>query len=512
MAGAALMGLLAAGTGGCSLVSSDDKSDKPVTVGTTDSITSLDPAGAYDAGSWALFSNVYQSLMTYVPGGTTPVPDAAEDCRFTDSGLRVYSCRLRSGLTFGNGDPLTAKDVKFSFDRVKRINWRTGPAPMLSTLESVQTQGEDRVVFHLRTPDATFPFKVASNAGAIVDGSRYPADRLRTGGEADGSGPYTLKRYRTGSLAELKPNGKYHGAIKNVGGPVTVKYFTDSAKLSDAWRQGEVDVAYRDLPPAEIAKLAQSTGDQHVTESAAPHIRNLVFNLRKNSPFAEGAVRQAVASVIDRSALARDVHHRTVEPLYSVIPQGVTGHTTAFYDRYPQPDPDRARRLLKEAGVNTPVHFVLAYSQGGAANRDEVTMLKKQLEATGLFTVDARYADWNDFQDGLAKGGFDSYLVSWLGDYPDPDTFTSLVSSDSAMHSGYASPKVDRLIRAAQQNQHREQSAEEFRTIQKIIAEDVPLLPLWQKKQYVVTKQSISGGQYLTDGTGLWRLWRLGRI
>ncbi|MFI9721562.1 ABC transporter substrate-binding protein [Streptomyces sp. NPDC052396] len=505
------MGLLGAGTGGCSLVSSDDKNDKPVTVGTTDSITSLDPAGAYDAGSWALFSNLYQSLMTYTPGGATPVPDAAEDCRFTDSGLRTYTCRLRSGLKFGNGDPLTAKDVKFSFDRVKRINWRTGPASMLSTLQSVDTEGQDRVVFHLRTPDATFPFKVASNAGAIVDSSDYPADRLRTGGEADGSGPYTLKHYRSGSLAELTPNGKYHGAIKSVGGPVTVKYFAEAAKLSDAWRHGDIDVAYRDLPPAEMAKLAQSTSDQHVTESAAPHTRNLILNVRKGAPFANGAVRQAVASVVDRSALARDVHYRTVEPLYSLIPQGITGHTTAFYDLYPQPDPERARQLLRRAGVSTPVHFVLAYSQGGA-NREEAALLKKQLEATGLFTVETRFANWNDFQDGLSRGGFDSYLVSWLGDYPDPDTFTSLVSTDSAMHSGYSSPKVDRLIRAAQQNQHREQSAEEFRTIQKIIAEDVPLVPLWQKKQYVVTKQSISGSQYLTDGTGLWRLWRLGRI
>src|SRR4051812_14319616 len=103
-------------------------------VGTTDSVTSLDPAGPYDPGSRTLQANLYQTLLTVLPGKPTPVPDAA-DCQFDTP--TTYTCSLKSGLTFTNGHQLTSSDVKYSFDRMLRIKTPTGPAAMFSTLGSV---------------------------------------------------------------------------------------------------------------------------------------------------------------------------------------------------------------------------------------------------------------------------------------------------------------------------------------------------------------------------------------
>ncbi|KJY42678.1 peptide-binding protein [Streptomyces sp. NRRL B-1568] len=510
VAGAVCLAVLAAGAGGCGLTSGGD--GEPIEVGTTDTVTALDPAGAYDAGSWALYGNVYQSLLTFTPGSSTPVPDAARRCGFRGEGLRTYVCTLRPGLKFGNGHALTAKDVKFSFDRITRIHSQQGPAPLLETLAKVEVSGEDEVTFRLRVPDATFPFKIATGAGSIVDSERYPADRLRTGNNADGSGPYTLKGYRPGALAELEPNDRYEGAVKDVGGAVTVRYYADPDRLGEAWRQRSVDVAARSMPPADLAKLSPSDSGVRVSETTAANTRSLVFNVRDGSPLKETAVRQAVAAVVNREAIARDVHLRTVEPLYSLIPLGLTGHTTSFYDAYPQPDPERARRLLEQAGIPLPVRFGIAYSQG-AATDEEAALLKKQLEATGLFRITTRRVGWQEFQEGYAKGAYDAYCVSWVADFPDPDTFTTpLVGNGNALHSGYSDPRIERLIRATQQNDQRSRVTEDFRSIQKIVAEDVPMVPLWQKKDYVLSKSSISGTQYLSDGTGIWRLWRLDRI
>ncbi|GAA2914100.1 ABC transporter substrate-binding protein [Streptomyces thioluteus] len=507
--------LIWAGLSGCSLVSSEGGDDGPITVGTTDTVTTLDPAGAYDAGSWALFGNLYQSLLTFGPGTTAPVPDAADDCRFTDEGLRTYTCRLREGLKFANGHDLTARDVKFSFDRIRRIKSDQGPGPLLSTLESVTTTGADRVTFRLRSPDATFPFKIATGAGSIVDSSLYPADRLRPGDGADGSGPYRLTSYAAGASAELTPNDRYKGAVGKPGHPVTVDYFADPGKMAAAWKKRSVDVVSRQLPPADTARL--SLGDDggkgfHVTENASANTRFLVFNLRGGSPLKDVAVRRAIAAALDREALTRDVHRRTVEPLYSLIPQGVSGHTTSFYDRYPRPDADEARRLLTTAGISLPVRFRLAYSKG-AATGEEAAMMKRQLESTGLFRVDTSYVEWKKFQEGYARGAYDAFCLSWIADFPDADTFTSpLLGPDSTLHSGYSDDRVTRLIRRAQLSSPRDRATDTYRTIQKIVAEDVPLVPLWQKKEYVVSKGAISGAQYLSDGTGLWRLWRLGRM
>lgn len=153
---ATLLVLAAVGVGGWQLLPSQENTGRTITVGTTDAVTSLDPAGAYDAGSWALFSNVFQSLLTFEPAGASPVPDAAEQCSFADSGLRTYRCELREGLTFPSGRAMTAQDVKYSFDRAKKINSDVGPASLLDTLGSVSASGLT-VTFHLKSPDATFP-------------------------------------------------------------------------------------------------------------------------------------------------------------------------------------------------------------------------------------------------------------------------------------------------------------------------------------------------------------------
>ncbi|GAA0466104.1 ABC transporter substrate-binding protein [Streptomyces sp. NPDC046215] len=510
-AGAVAGLLLAAGVTGCGMSSSSDDGGRPIAVGTIDTVTALDPAGGYDAGSWALYGNVYQSLLTFAPGRSTPVPDAAEDCAFRGRGLLTYECELRTGLTFGNGHPLTAEDVKFSFDRILRIKSPQGPRQLLETLRSVETAGR-KVTFRLKTADATFPFKIATGAGSIVDHARYPADRLRPGHEADGSGPYLLADYRPGERAELKPRPHYKGAVKDPGRTVTIHYFRDAARMSRAWKQRDIDVTGRQMPPRDLARMDPSDDGVRVRENAGAGARSMVFNLRDGSPVKEVAVRRAVAAVVDRAALARDVHQRTVEPLYSLIPQGITGHTTSFFDTYPAPDPERARTLLRKAGITQPVAFRLAYSQGAAAD-EEAALLKRQLEATGLFRVTVEHVEWKEFQQGYARGAYDAYCITWLADFPDPDTFTTpLVGADSALHTGYSSARVDRLIRETQQNPQRNRVAEDFRAIQKIVAEDIPLLPLWQKKEYTLGYSRISGTEYLSDGTGMWRLWELGRI
>lgn len=105
------------------------------------------------------------------------------------------------------------------------------------------------------------------------------------------------------------------------------------------------------------------------------------------------------------------------------------------------------------------------------------------------------------------------YTVGWLPDYPDPDTFSQpLVGRDSSLHNGYTSKKMDQLISDTLQYSDRSRTSADFKKLQKLVGEDVPLVPLWQKKDYVVAKPDVAGSQYLSDGTGIWRLWELGWI
>ncbi|SHI03511.1 peptide/nickel transport system substrate-binding protein [Streptomyces sp. 3214.6] len=503
-----LLVLAVVGVGGWQLLPSQENDKATITVGTTDTVTSLDPAGAYDAGSWALFSNVFQSLLTYEPGGVSPVPDAAKSCSFAEGGLVTYTCELRNDLTFTDGGKVTAEDVKFSFDRVKKINSDVGPSSLFSTLKSVDAHGLT-VTFHLSAPDATFPFKVATGAGSIVDHTRYPADALRTGSDVDGTGPYRLTGYTKDKKVLLSPNSRYRGAV-STGAPIELRYYADPDALEKAWKAKDVEAATRQLPPAVLAALNASDPDQRVTEADSSETRNLYFNTRSDSPLHDTDVRKAMAWLIDRAQLASTVYDGTVEPLYSLVPTGITGHSTSFFDTYPNQNSEKARKLLEKAGVSIPVSFTYGYGLGSGAAASEAQELKRQLEAGGLFKVNVKGYEWTDFQKRWATGKLDAYAVGWVADYPDPDTFAApLVGTGSTMNTGYSSKAVDNYIADSQRFADRSRVADDFRRLQQAIAEDVPVIPLWQRKEYVVTSADVGGGQYLADGNGVFRLWKL---
>lgn len=465
--------LVIAGVGAWQLLPSGEAKTDAITVGTSDVVTSLDPVGAYDAGSWAIYSNIYQSLMTFKPGAVTPEPDAAESCGFVGQKLQTYQCKLRDDLTFTNGRKITAEDVKHSFDRIFTIKSDVGPAGLFPTLDSVTTEGRT-ITFNLSGKDATFPQKIATGAAAIVDTTKYPEDKIRPGNQVDGSGPYVLKSYEHGTRAELVPNLKYKGALKKTGQAVTIRYFKTSEDLQTSWDAGDVDVAHRQLPSETLAELNMNDPDVRVTEATSAEIRNIIFNVREGTPFADKKVRQAVAALLDRGPLVRKVYQGTVDPLYSLIPTGFIGHSTPFFDTYPSSDPKRAAQLLQQAGAKTPVPVNFAYREGDMYTK-ETAELRRQLEKDGLFKVSVEAVEWTKYQKEYAAGKYDMYTVGWFPDFPDPDTFSQpLVGTGNVLHSGYSSKKMDQLIAATQQFSDRSRTSSDFKEMQSLVGEDVP--------------------------------------
>ena len=120
----------------------------PIAYGTTDKVTSLDPAGSYDNGSFMVMNQIYSFLLNSKPGGAEPVPDLAESSSFTAPS--EYTVKLKSGLKWANGHTLDSKDVKFSFDRQVAINDPAGPASLLTNIASVSTPDATTVVFKLK--------------------------------------------------------------------------------------------------------------------------------------------------------------------------------------------------------------------------------------------------------------------------------------------------------------------------------------------------------------------------
>ncbi|HEY6800028.1 MAG TPA: ABC transporter substrate-binding protein, partial [Agromyces sp.] len=166
-----------ASTGGGGNDDNDDASGEPIIVGTTDKVTTLDPAGSYDNGSLAVQTQVFPYLVNTDYNSNEVVPDLAESAEFTSP--TQYTVTLPEGLTWANGNELTSSDVKFSFDRNIAIADPNGASSLLYNLESVETPDETTVVFKLKTEnDQIFPQILTSFPGAIVDEESFSADAI----------------------------------------------------------------------------------------------------------------------------------------------------------------------------------------------------------------------------------------------------------------------------------------------------------------------------------------------
>ncbi|MFF8969276.1 ABC transporter substrate-binding protein [Streptomyces sp. NPDC014995] len=522
----AVVGLLAPALAACGGTDSGSGSGDAIVVGTTDRFTAtkdapapLDPAYSYDVGSWNILRQTVQTLMIQPKGEGDPVPEAAESCGFTDSGNERYACKLRDGLKFSNGDAITAEDVKFSIDRARAIKADSGVFALLSTIDTVETQGDDEVIFHLRTADATFPFKLSTPVAGIVNPDDYAKDKLRDGFAVDGSGPYTLKAETDGdemTKAVFTKNPTYKGTLNVKNDKVEMVSFTDADAMGTALDKGDIDLMTRTMSPAQIQKLSESSTDDSVdlVELAGLEIRYLAFNT--TAPVVKTkAVRQAMAQLIDRSELVSEVYGTQAEPLYSLVPASVTGHSNAFLNTYGAPSVAKAKALLEKADVSTPVKLTLNYTTDhyGPATKKEFEQLQKQLNDSGLFDVSLRGTPWDAFVPAERKGEYAVYGMGWFPDFPDADNFVApFLDKDNFLKSPYANGEIiDKLIPESRREADRLSAAKSLTKIQDIVAEDVPVLPLWQGKQYVASRGDVTGSAYVLNSSASLQLWELSR-
>ncbi|WP_374117925.1 ABC transporter substrate-binding protein [Streptomyces sp. S07_1.15] len=512
------MGLLA-GCGGGDADSAG--TGEPIVMGMTDEIAATDPASGYDPGSWLLFNNVFQSLMSFPRGGTTPQPEAAERCGFDDGASKVYRCELKDGLTFSNGNSLTSEDVAFSFRRTLKINDENGPAVMLTSIDKVETPDEKTVVFKLKFPDATFPMKIASGAGSIVDHREYEMDKLRTDGKAIGSGVYKLDSYTAESEAKFSVNPDYKGPAKVKNSGMTMKLFNgDQAALKSALQKGEVDLAYRGLSIKDINELETATTDEknglEVIEGTSAEVQHLVFNVDDPVIGKEG-VRKAIAYLVDRSALVRDVYKYTAKPLYSIVPAGITSHNTAFFDVYgDRPQRDKAEEALRGEGITGRLKVTLwaTPTRYGPGTVPGFQKLAQQLNASGLFDADVKSVELDEYEEGIKNGDYGIYVKGWVPDYPDPDNFTApFFGEGNVLSNNYESKRiVKQLIPSTAAEANRAATAANFGELQDIVAEELPVLPLWQGKQYAVAHRDIAGLEWSLDASTVFRFWEISKI
>ena len=226
------------------------------------------------------------------------------------------------------------------------------------------------------------------------------------------------------------------------------------------------------------------------------------------------AIRQAVAQLIDREAIAQDAYDGTVEPAYSIVPPGFGGQKDSFKEKYGEPSVDKAKQILDDAGVKTPVDITLGYTPThyGPNAVDEATELASQMEESGLFTVKTEDAEWEEYQNLYKENAYDLFILGWYPDILDADNYLTPFLRDGGFYANnYSDPQVNKMLDSELAETDEAAREDILMKLQDQVAEDVPLIPSWNGQNVAVANSSMQGVLDTLDPTYIFRFWMISK-
>jgi peptide/nickel transport system substrate-binding protein len=437
--------------------------------------TNLDPRYATDSYSQRIDGLLFSGLLQR-DAQMNLHGDLADTWEIPDP--LTYVFHLHPGVNFQDGRSLTSADVKSTFDFILNPSNRSPKRGAFRLVASIDTPDPVTVIFHLKEPYASFPVNLVRSTTGIVP-ANAPADFSR---HPIGSGPFRFVSQSQDSEVIVERNPGYFGTAPQIS-RVRFRIVPDAIVRALELRKGSADLELSSLAPDMIPVLARQS-DLAVTEGPGANLTYLGLNL-EDPILAHREVRQALAYATDRDALIRYLLHGQAQVASGVLPPtnwayepGVTHYKL---------DAGRAGRLLDSAGYppqqdGVRLHLTLKTSTDeqyrliGAALQDQWRRVGIDLELRPLEQATL-------LSDAL-KGNFQINLLRWVGATSDPDFFEFAFSSkrfppDGANRGHYRNPRVDDFtdqIRVEMDRQRRKVLCSE---VQKILAVDLPYLPLW---------------------------------
>jgi peptide/nickel transport system substrate-binding protein len=332
---------LTACNAGSSTGTNDAEPKTSLTVALTGPPVNLDfttTAGA--AIPQALMANIYQGLVRIDQDGKLQ-PLLADSWELSED-RKTYTFKLHPGVTFSSGDTFTADDVKFSIERVKSDAWKSSLKNKMNVVKAVTVVGDTEVKVELNQPSNAWLYDMGSPIGAMFDPKGVAA--LAT--TPVGTGPFTVSAWKPGDSLELAARTDYWGTAPSLK-TATLRYFADATATTNALQSGDVDVVYNMQAP-ELLSSFKDNKDYQVLEGTSTGKIILSMN-NKAAPFNDVRVRQAVMYAVDRKAVMDTAWNGMGTLIGGPVPPS-DPYYEDLNDAYPF-NPDKARALLKEAGV-----------------------------------------------------------------------------------------------------------------------------------------------------------------
>jgi peptide/nickel transport system substrate-binding protein len=449
--------------------------------------TNLDPRFATDSQSQRLDGLLFSGLLER-DNQMNFHGDLAESWSTPDP--LTYVFHLRPGVRFHDGRPLTATDVKATFDFIRNPANKSPKQGALRMVASIETPDDGTVIFHLSQPYASFTVNLIPSAIGIVpanagaDFSRHPI----------GSGPFRFVQQSQDEEVVVERNPEYFREAPQIT-RVRFRVVPDGVVRALELRKGSADLEMSSLSPDIIPVLARRP-DLAVTDRPGTNFTYLGFNL-EDSVLSHREIRQALAFATDREALIRYLLGGQAKPAAGVLPPD---HWAADPNvaQYPY-DPVRAEQVLDVAGFprkqgGVRLHLTLKCSTEEQA-RLIGAALQEQWRRAGI-QLEVRPLELATLFSDVAKGNFQITYQRWVGANTDPDFFEYAFSSkrfppDGANRGHYRNARIDLLTDQIRVEMNQEKRKALCSEVQKILADDLPYLPLWFNDVVSVHRRSL---------------------
>ncbi len=471
-----------------------DRPPNYLVVGIESHPTQLDPRYATDANSVRVGNLIYNALLR-ADDQLRLQPELAESWRMVDG--RQYEFNLRQGVKFHDGRALTAADVKYTFESILDRQSQSPKRGMLKQLAAIDQIASHRLRFRLSQPHA--PFVEQFTMGIV------PAGSLLSDSPPPGSGPFKLASVEAGAKVTLKANQDYWESKPNLAG-VVFKNVPDAMVRALEFKKGAIDFMQNDLEPDMLPWLKHNTG-ANVSVHQGTSFQYIGINLT-HPILQKRLVRQALALAIDRDAIIKNLLKDT-----GTAANGLLSPVSWAYDdsvRRWAYDPEQAKKLLDAAGYPDPdgdgpmPRFRLSFKTTNIDLRRRIAeALKEQLQKVGI-ELEIRSYEWATFFSDVKKGNFHLYSLAWVT-IMDPDIEYQIFHSASVPPNGdnrgrYRNRDLDRLLEQGRSAGDESTRKRIYSQAQRILADDLPCVPLWWWKNVVVKKPSIEGFVPYPDG------------
>jgi len=346
----------------------------------------LDPTNAAAAAiAEVTLYNIYETLTKINEDGSVS-PLLAESWQASED-LKTYTFKLRKGVKFQNGEPFDSAAVKFSFDRNAQPNSTNKDKSLYQSFESVTAPDADTIVVSLKYSEPNLPFLLGQASGSIVEPKSAPTDAT----QPVGTGPYVVSAWAKGSSITLAKWPEYRNASAVKLAKVTIRFISDPAAQVAALLSGDVDAFPR---VAAARSLAQFKSDpRFVVLIGGSKAKTIVAINNRKKPFDDVRVRRALLAAIDRQAMIDGAVDGFGAPIGSFYTPGSLGYVdTTGINPY---DPEKAKKLLSEAGVTTPLEVSLKLPPPSYA-RQGGEVLAAQLAKVGIVAKieNVEWAQW----------------------------------------------------------------------------------------------------------------------